>query len=1238
MTSSVEVPLRREIDRLTAHAAELSGLAWLTVSSHGSISHWSRGAGRIYGYSHEEVAGTGVEMLCFPGEESLLCSDLSESRVRVERHRHRDGSEVFVELRVASYDGGRLVCLRDVTGVQRSDMQLKMSREALGNSRGEVKRLAGRLMQGQEAERRRLARDLHDGFQQRLAALGIELAAWSEQSRRHFPDDAEKLAAFAGRVAELGGEIRRVSHELHPAELERLGLIGSLKARAAEIERVYGPEVLVSTRGLDLQLPEMTSLGLYRIAQEALTNAVQHGLAQRIHLTLVRSSPERLTLSILDDGIGFDPQQVTADSLGLLGIRERAELLGGSWRLVSEPGAGTEWEIMVPWPVPDEQSLAPTRSVAGSISTGEALELIGPYRVSRVLGRGSSATVYLAEEPPPLGRKVAIKLYREASESRSLYSFRAESAALARLRHPAVGQIYETRTTEDHRPYLVMEHVAGMPITEYCDRYRLDLDQRIHLMASVCDGAQHVHQKGILHRDLKPDHILVTERDGEPTPKIVDFGIAKGLDHHLAEATVWTSGGAGTPAYVSPEVLAGGEADTRSDVYALGVILYQLLTGVLPAENESALLGQIEGRELPPPGRRLSTLRRDQITAAAAARGIDSTVWARRLSGELGWITGKALAPEPRDRYESAAALAEDLRRHLALEPVSAGPPSLIYRLTKLARRHRVAACALLLAFLALNAGLITSIFQARQAHLQAQAAEKARLDSEQVTEFLEDMLETSDPKLGAGRELSAKDVLDFGAKNLDRLARQPEVQARLQQKIGSAYSALGYHDEAQPLIDASLEGYRRLRLEDQLQYAKSLRAKASHLLDRGLFADALPWIEKALAIQEPRLGKNHLEVAKSLRLLARVLRRQGQRNLAATALKRACRIELAIFLPSDARAVQSLADLGAAYRWLGEVDRAQEHERRAAKLAEAFLGPGHSFTLDLQKRAAIVLAEGEPSLAAEAFERLVPQVSKAYGANHWKTLKSRLRLARLHALDLSDEQAREELQKVVVTIEQEVGPGHWLMVRGWIVLAELAIFRGDYLEADVALERAWGVAGSLDPSRAPERSSILQFKALVALFRGQIELAQEMVSQAGELHAGQRKDERASLELHRLKARISLAAGQLDRAETISRGILSALDESDSPSWISSLHRGIAHLHLGRVLAARGHTEQAQSHWRQSEGILAPMTGIHARVHHSFALLYLERCEEARAQVPQVLQQYRDPELTQLAALLCGI
>jgi WD40 repeat protein/serine/threonine protein kinase len=373
---------------------------------------------------------------------------------------------------------------------------------------------------------------------------------------------------------------------------------------------------------------------------------------------------------------------------------------------------------------------------------------IGPYKLRELVGEGGMGVVYVAEQSHPVRRKVALKVIKPGMDTKQVVArFEAERQALAMMDHPNIAKVHDGGTTESGRPYFVMELVPGVPITEYCDGERLSVPQRLELFVLVCRAVQHAHQKGIIHRDLKPSNILVTLHDGVPVPKVIDFGVAKAMGQSLTEKTVYTALAqlVGTPLYMSPEQAEMNQlgVDTRSDVYSLGVLLYELLTGTTPFDKEALggsgleeMRRMIREDEPPRPSARVSSLGPEALSTTSQRRSTDPRRISAALHGELDWIVMKALEKDRSRRYESASALATDIQRYLDDEPVLAGPPSTMYKFHKLARKHRAALATAVAIAASLILGTTASAWQAvRATTAEAEANANATQAQEKAQE-----------------------------------------------------------------------------------------------------------------------------------------------------------------------------------------------------------------------------------------------------------------------------------------------------------------------------------------------------------------------------------------------------------------------------------------------------------------------------------------------------------------------
>jgi len=664
-------------------------------------------------------------------------------------------------------------------------------------------------------------------------------------------------------------------------------------------------------------------------------------------------------------------------------------------------------------------------------SATRAVEMIGPYRLLRRVGEGGMGEVWLAEQTHPVRRQVALKIIKAGMDTTQVVArFEAERQALAVMDHPAIARVFDGGATPEGRPYFVMEYVRGEGIASYCNKHKLSIRSRIDLFLQVCDGVQHAHQKGIIHRDLKPSNILVTVQDDRPVPKIIDFGVAKAITQHLTDRTLYTEQGVliGTPEYMSPEQAEMTELDidTRTDVYALGVVFYELLTGALPFDGKALREKGVEEirrtiREVDPPrpSTRVTTLAASSETNERTTREL-----ARDLRGDLDWITMCALEKDRTRRYGSVSDLAADLRRHVEHLPVLASPPSTVYRVRKFARRHR--AGVLVAATLAslLVAFAVTMTVQARRITREWERANREAQAAKEITEFLVGLFSVSDPSQAKGNTVTAREILDQGAQRIGALSSQPPLQARLQRTLGGVYTSLGLYALADPLLERALETERRvlgldsretmdtlfavgeLRYDEQrFREAEAAYREAAQRRRAVLGADARDTLEADMAVASACMQQNRFDEAErlfrpALERQQRVLGdddsltlntlnemsvlyfRQGRYAEGMPFIERAWRLHLKLFGENAPRTLISQGNLADTLAKLKRYDEAEQLFRTAITGQERVLGRQHPTTQrTVAKLVAMYEAWGKSEKAAEWRAKLPKEPAAKTGA-----------------------------------------------------------------------------------------------------------------------------------------------------------------------------------------------------------------------------------------------------------------
>lgn len=624
--------------------------------------------------------------------------------------------------------------------------------------------------------------------------------------------------------------------------------------------------------------------------------------------------------------------------------------------------------------------------------TERNLGSIGPYYLISKLGEGGMGTVWLAEQLVPVHRRVAIKVVKSGRFSdQALRRFDLERQSLAIMNHPAIAKVFDAGSTSEGQPYFVMEYVSGLPITNYCNQKRLGTRDRIELMIKVCEGVQHAHQNAIIHRDLKPSNILVTEVDGKPLPRVIDFGIAKAMQAKSAEgetvaAFTQAGGMIGTPGYMSPEQADPSilDVDTRTDVYSLGVVLYQLLTSSLPFDPKQwhikplhEVLRQIQEEDPQAPSTRVSTNSSD----AAVNSGTEVHKLVNTLRGDLDWITLKALERDRERRYSSPSDLASDLNRFLRNEPVVARPPSFSYRAQKFVRRNRLAV-AFTAAMVVLVIGFAISMaIERNRARREAETAQR-------VSDFMTGMFKVSDPGESRGNSVTAREILDKASTQIEKgLGQDPQVQARLMQTMGSTYHQLGLNKEARNLLDQAVAIQSRVLGPENPETLRSQSILGTVVKAQGQANEAQKLLRQTLASQQKVLGADHPETMQTVSYLTDTLNSDGEFAEAEGLIRRTLANQQRKLGPEDPATLRSMRSLTQNLNNQGRLAEAEKLGQETLALEQKALGPDHPGTLWSMNQLALTYQDDKRYPEAEKlFRETYANSLRVLGPDHTNT------------------------------------------------------------------------------------------------------------------------------------------------------------------------------------------------------------------------------------------------------------
>jgi non-specific serine/threonine protein kinase/serine/threonine-protein kinase len=714
--------------------------------------------------------------------------------------------------------------------------------------------------------------------------------------------------------------------------------------------------------------------------------------------------------------------------------------------LAAHAGSDDLWQS--PWP-------------SEFLKTPPIPNLIGPYHLIEKIGEGGMGQVWLAEQTEPLRRQVVLKLIRAGMyDDSKLRRFQAERQSLAIMDHPAIAKVFDAGATTDGQPYFVMEYVPGEKITSFCDHKKLKVRERLDLFVKVCEGVQHAHQKAIIHRDLKPANILVVELDGKPAPRIIDFGLAKAVEPVAGETLFTQAGGLlGTPGYISPEQADPDckDIDTRTDVYSLGVLLYELLTGLLPFDTKQwekkplyEVMRQLKEQDPPSPSTRVG-MAKDSSTSSAEMRGTEPKQLASLLHGDLDWITMKALEKDRARRYGTPSELAADIQRYLINEPVVARPASAGYQLRKYVRRHRigVAAAAALILLLAGFAGM--EAVQIKRITQERDRTARERDRANRIADFATGMFKVSDPSEARGNSVTAREILDKASKNIEsNLANDPDMQAQMMFVMGATYQGLGLLPQSEQILRKTLEIQKRTQGPDNAATLHTMLILGSTLMYEGKGAEAEEVERQALDTDERTLGPKNPQTIRTTVVLGGTLLSEGK-NTEAEALYRELLPTLRNVLGSEnGTTIASMNNLALAETQLANYPQAEDLIRQVLEINKRKLGPDHPETLrPLTNLSYILRMEGRFKESEATAREALEANRRIFGPEHPVTLVSSQYLANAFLGEGRFNEAEKLCRETLGLRKKVEGPSNGETLESAAMLALDLMYQGKYAEAE---------------------------------------------------------------------------------------------------------------------------------------------------------------------------------------------
>lgn len=895
---------------------------------------------------------------------------------------------------------------------------------------------------------------------------------------------------------------------------------------------------------------------------------------------------------------------------------------------------------------------------------------VGRYKLMQKIGEGGFGVVYMAEQSQPVRRRVALKIIKAGMDTRQVIArFEAERQALALMEHPNIAKVLDAGATDQGRPYFVMELVNGVSITNYCDEAKLDMKERLDLFKDVCSAIQHAHLKGIIHRDIKPSNVLVTLHSGKPLVKVIDFGIARATNQKLTDKTLFTNFGQmiGTPTYMSPEqaVMSGLDVDTRTDVYSLGVLLYQLLTGATPLDEKTLrkagfdeIRRMIREQEPPKPSTRLSTLADAVRLSVASSRQSNPQSLSKQLRGDLDWIVMKALEKDRNRRYESASDFAQDIDRYLNAEPVEAAAPTTAYKLKKYVQRHRGPVAVVAVIVLLLVGGIIGTATQAvranRQAILAVQEADRAdeeaarakqaeaeairrREDAERETalskesiDFLIGMFEEADPANALGEDITVLEVVGRAVDGMERRFKdRPLIKAELQSSLGNVLAALGRPGQAETLLRAAVHSSSRVVGEEHLVTLRFKNRLGYILHQQGAFNEAEQLYRDALEGRRELLGDQAPDTFSSSNNLGLLLMDRGKYVEAETLLSDALAGRRSKFGGKHTDTLTSINNLAILLMELGRYDEAENLFREALAGRRDILPDNHPSTrLTLNNLASLLQRRGNYSEAESLFREALLSAQEVLQENHPNILTSKNNLALLLKARGKYEEAETLYREVLEQRRDRLGELDPQTLNSFNNLGMLLLASGNYISAEPLLRKAYeGRRIKLGIDHPSVLESINNL-AYLLLKRNELDAAEQLFREAAaDMGVLLGEDNPKTLTLIDNHAGVLKTLGEFDKAEALyikaMDGRRRRLGEDHADVYTSISNLGALYFARGDFVKAEKYCHDAMLGLKRVLGEDNPTT---IKSIENFGRVLLSRGEyyKAEQQFKEALERYR--------------